>query len=64
MFVDGLPVAGCWVADGRANGTGLSTVLIVRQMAGGRFVFGCFQIDQWGMGVKDCFGRLVASRRE
>jgi hypothetical protein len=56
------PIYGCWIMAGWQE-TGLAPVVVARQQAPGRVMYGVYMVDLYCLGVKDAFTRTGASER-
>lgn len=42
----------------------MANVCMARRMENGNLVFGAYLVDVWGLGLKDCFGKVNLSEKE
>lgn len=50
----GLPLVTCCISSGwKENGSG--TLIVARRQSDGFLICGCFLLDLWGVGARDCF---------
>jgi hypothetical protein len=56
------PIYGCWIMEDWRE-EGLAPVVVARQQADGRIMYGVYMVDLYCLGVKDAFTRTGVSER-